>query len=88
MVEQMKKAKQMEEHNKTLFAIVWGQCTDALRQKIEALDNYENMSRDSDGIELLKTIRNTVYNFQSQRNRLETSDGVSSNATYEHPRLL
>ena len=52
---------------KTLYALVWGQCTDVMRQKIEGTDEFEVLSEDRDGLGLLKTIKNLVYNFQSQK---------------------
>jgi hypothetical protein len=52
---------------KTLYALVWGQCTDIMKQRIEGTDEFETLSEDRDGLGLLKTIKNLVYNFQSQK---------------------
>eukprot|EP00978_Attheya_sp_CCMP212_P038666 scaffold193831_cov29-Attheya_sp.AAC.2 len=57
----------LEENLKTLYSLVWGQCTDAIRTRIEALDNYQTMESDADGIELLRMIKDLVFNFQSQK---------------------
>ena len=38
-----------------------------MRQKIEALHDFEEMSTNGDGLALLKAIKNTAFNFQSQK---------------------
>jgi hypothetical protein len=51
----------------TVYSLVWGQCTDAMRQKIKALPTYEHVITDGDGLALLKAIKNLIYSFQSQK---------------------
>jgi hypothetical protein len=53
---------------KSLFSLVWGQCMDIMRQKVEALDAFKKLSAKNDGIELLKTIKNTAFSFKTQKN--------------------
>jgi hypothetical protein len=62
-----------EENVKILFSLVWGQCTDIMRQKVEALDAFENLSAKNDEIELLKTIENTPFLFETQKNAWQAS---------------
>jgi hypothetical protein len=38
-----------------------------MRQKIELLDTFDQMSLTGDGIGLLKAIKDIVFNFQSQK---------------------
>eukprot|EP00978_Attheya_sp_CCMP212_P029308 scaffold103639_cov67-Attheya_sp.AAC.7 len=57
----------LEENLKTLYSLVWGHCTDAIRTRIEALDNYQMMESDADGLKLLRMIKDLVFNFQSQK---------------------
>ena len=57
----------VREHIKTLYSLVWGQCSDIMRQRIEALDEFDKMSTDDDGIALLIAIKAQTFNFQSQK---------------------
>ncbi len=41
--EYVKKKKYLYENLKTLYSLVWGQCTDVICTRIEALDKYEIM---------------------------------------------
>lgn len=58
------------ENLKTIYSLVWGQCTEYMRQKIEATDDYEEMSEGFDSIMLLKTIKDIAYSFQGQNKDL------------------
>jgi hypothetical protein len=57
----------MLENIKTIYSLVWGQCSDIMRQKLEALDSFEATSTAGDGIALLKSIKSLTFNFQSQK---------------------
>ena len=63
----VKRSTYLKENIKTLYSLVWGQCTDIMRQKVEAMDIYETMSREGYGLTLLKVIKDVNYNFQSQK---------------------
>ena len=52
----------LEENLKTAYAIIWGQCTDSLQAKIEALDDYEEIKITADAIRLLERIQEIVFN--------------------------
>jgi hypothetical protein len=67
--EYVRKISQIEENMKTLYSLVWGQCSDVIRARIEALDNYQDMTNQSDSIKLLKSIKSLVFNFESQKYR-------------------
>ena len=51
----------------TMFAIVLGQCTDAMKAKLEAESRYENTAQSRDVIELLKIMRDSAFNYESDR---------------------
>jgi hypothetical protein len=51
--EYVKKKTYMEENLKTLYSLVWGQCTDVVRARIETLDIYDIMSSKRDWIGVL-----------------------------------
>ena len=70
--EYVKKSYWIKEHVQSLFSLVWGQCSDAMRQKIESLGNYYELSSSSNGIDLLVTIRDAAFDYQSQKYRIET----------------
>jgi hypothetical protein len=57
----------MAENIKTLYNLVWGQCSETMQQNIESLDEYTDMRSDSDGIELLLAIKNTAYNYSDEK---------------------
>jgi hypothetical protein len=57
----------LTENMKTVYSLVWGQCTDVMRQKVEATDGYKALLSNGDGPGLLKSIKDLVYNFQSQK---------------------
>ena len=63
----LKQESYLIQNMKTLYALVWGQCTDVMIQKIEGTTEFETLCNDRDGLGLLKTIKNLVYNFQSQK---------------------
>jgi hypothetical protein len=70
--EYVKKSTWLAEHIKSLYSLVWGQCSEAMRQKIESLEDFETISMASDGVALLTAIKNATYNYQSQKYRIES----------------
>ena len=65
--EHVKRQIYMTENVKTIYSLVWGQCSDIMRQKLEALDGFDSISTGGNGIQLLKSIKSLTYNFQSQK---------------------
>jgi hypothetical protein len=63
----VKRELQLEENIQTLYSLVWGQCTDIMRQKVQGLNVFKSMSENKDGLELLRAIKDITYNFQSQK---------------------
>jgi hypothetical protein len=52
---------------KTLFNLVWGQCSKKMQQKLESLDDYTGIRTSSNGIALLLAIKNTAYNYNEEK---------------------
>jgi hypothetical protein len=71
--EYVRRETYLEENIKSLFSLVWGQCTDIMRQKVESLDAFEKLSAENDGIELLKAIKKTAFLFETQKNAWQAS---------------
>jgi Reverse transcriptase (RNA-dependent DNA polymerase)/Zinc knuckle len=68
----IKRETMLEENVKTLYSLVWGQCTENLRAKIESVKEYDRMSKARDGIMLLKTIKSIAFNFQAHKHPLQS----------------
>jgi hypothetical protein len=59
----VKRKGYLAENNNTLYSVVWGQCSEPLCAKLEALSNYyEAISTEADGIAHMKAIKQLVYN--------------------------
>jgi hypothetical protein len=66
--EYIKRDSYLEENLKTVYSLMWGQCTDIMRQHLDALDAlFAIMSDDGDGLSLLMAIKSQAFNFQSQK---------------------
>ena len=65
--EYVKQTTKAKENMKTLYSLVWGQCTDIMRQKVEASDLFSGVAIDGDGLGLLKIIKGVAFQFQSQK---------------------
>jgi hypothetical protein len=69
----------LDENVKTLYNLVWGQCSEAMQQKVESIPSFDTMAAENDGITLLLAIKNTSYDYQSQIYRIE----AVNNALYK-----
>jgi hypothetical protein len=88
----------IEEHIKSLYSLVWGQCTDIMRQKLEAFKGFDDISSAGDGIRLLEAIKTLTYNYQSQKylphaihetkRRFYTFGQGKSSTVYYHEQFL
>ena len=67
LTEYVKKESVLAENVKTVYSLIWGQCTDIMRQKITSHSDYETTEDVSDAIGLLKTIKSIMFNFQGLR---------------------
>jgi len=57
----------LRENIKTAYSLIWGQCSDLMRQRLEANESFNQISTKGDAIELLRMIKNTTYDYQSQK---------------------
>ena len=69
--EQMKRYTDKEEGlntgKKKLYTLIWGQCTQVMKNELEAIKEYETMKSKQDPIQLLKSIKSMTYNFRDQK---------------------
>jgi hypothetical protein len=52
---------------KTVYSLVRGQCTDVMRQRLEATNDFRRLSSNGDGLGLIMAIKDLVFYFQSQK---------------------
>ena len=45
----------------SLYSLIWNQCTDVLKNKLEALSTHKQLSMKADGLGLLAAIKSIVY---------------------------
>lgn len=57
-----KKLSDIEELNKTLYSIVWSQCTETMKEKLKRSANFRVFSGETDGISLLQAIKAVSHN--------------------------
>ena len=48
---------------KTAYAVIWGQCSEAMKAKLTSLDDFETKSHESDCVWTLKEIKGITYCF-------------------------
>ena len=65
--EHVKRMSHLTENIKTLYSLVWGQCSDVMRQKIEAHAGYDRIYQNGDGLGLLRALKSTAFHFQEQK---------------------
>jgi hypothetical protein len=56
-----------DEDLKKVRSLIWGQCTELLRAKLQAKDGHDQMTTECDTIELLKSIKDCVFKFSDQK---------------------
>ena len=64
--EYVKRKGFLAENLSALYSLVWGQCTDALRARVEAVDGFAQMSAEARSLDLLREIKSILFNFESQ----------------------
>lgn len=63
----LKKKERIEDNFKRTYTLIWGQCSEPLRTRIEGHSEYSQVSNDYDPVGLLTIIRNLVFNYQAQK---------------------
>jgi len=56
-----------KENLKTAYSLIWGQCSDPMRQRLVSANTFSQIASHGDAIELLKLIKSITYNYQSQK---------------------
>jgi hypothetical protein len=62
-----KQTRTIQQAVEALYSLLWGQCTDAMRQQLKAMPTHGNTATRLDGIQLLKEVKSLAYNYQSQK---------------------
>jgi hypothetical protein len=65
--EHVKRCNMLTENLKTAYSLIYRQCSDALRAKLESRPDHIAIEGAVDSIRLLENIRTVMFQFQSQR---------------------
>ena len=57
----------LESNLKAAYAVIWGQCSEAMKAKLKSLPDFTKHDKDSDCIWLLKEIKGIMLRFEGQR---------------------
>ena len=55
------------ENMKTAYSLIWGQCSDLMRVKVQAHKEYDNFNKSQDPVELLKAIKSINFKFEDHK---------------------
>ena len=62
-----KRESTYRQNKSSMFSVVLGQCSEAMRAKLESETSFKNILNDSDVIKLLELIRNIAFAYKSKR---------------------
>ena len=65
--EHVKQTRKLEEDIKFLWMVLWAQSSQAVRNRLEALNTYKTMKQESNRLELLIAIKDLLYNLQDRK---------------------
>jgi hypothetical protein len=65
--EHVKRGTMLSENLKTAYSLIYRQCSDAMRAKLELRPNHVTIENACDAIGLLENIRTVMFQFQSQQ---------------------
>ena len=65
--EHVKHTRKLDENIKFLWTVLWAQSSQVVQNRQEALNTYETMKQESNGLELLIAIKDLLYNVQDQK---------------------
>ena len=68
----VKRRSTLEYNMGRAFEIIWGQCTQAMRAKVEAMPTYKTISNSSDLLGLLRLIKHARFDFHSLKNPFQS----------------
>jgi hypothetical protein len=64
--EYVKLDMKLNENCQNLYSLIWGQCTEYMRAKLEAVVGYDKMRTSLNVIRLIKSIKGLTYKFEGQ----------------------
>ena len=65
--EHVQKITYLDESVKSLYSLIWGQCSDVFRQKVDANKDFEDIASSGDGSKLVIILKRISFHFQSQK---------------------
>jgi hypothetical protein len=65
----VKRELYFEENMQTLYSLIWGQCSDVMQARVEALSDYDTMSESGNSLALLNAIKAQACIFRARRTR-------------------
>ena len=63
----------------SLFSVIWGQCSQLLKSKLESKSEYEGIKANRDVSGLLKLIKTIVYQFETHTSIYKALDEAKKN---------
>ena len=63
ITEFIKRRQKIESNLKKLFSLVWGQCTELMRTKLQQMPGFEDINSHQDAIGLIKAIKGLTFKF-------------------------
>jgi hypothetical protein len=63
----VKKEAKIEDNVRKLYSLIWGQCTDVMKSKLETLPSFQTISDNQDALELLKEIKGFTFKFDNEK---------------------
>jgi hypothetical protein len=63
-----RRSETLQSNLTTLYAVIWGQCSEAMRTKIRALDDFPTQNPINNCIWLLREIKGVTHQFDTKRN--------------------
>jgi hypothetical protein len=65
--ELVKRKTYLGENMKTVYSLIWGQCTDVMRQRVEAMSNFNQLSSNGNRLDLLMAIIKDLVVYRTPR---------------------
>ena len=61
------KIEEFNSGKKKLYTLLWGQCTQIMKNELQAVDEFEEMDDDQDPISLIKNIKKITNSFRDRK---------------------
>jgi len=88
--------RDLDEHLRKLYSLIWGQCSEAMKTRLQETDRYDTVSANMDSLGLLEVIRGLVFQYRTNQHPILAMHDIKCNfykkshtrETTDHPRLL